>query len=71
MIVGPGGRPIPRRVGNELTAGARYEPAAVVLQGANGSAASLRDVVDFYDARFGLGLSDAQKSDLVAFLRTL
>jgi hypothetical protein len=42
-----------------------------VLQGANGSAASLRDVVDFYDARFGLGLSDAQKSDLVAFLRTL
>jgi len=32
---------------------------------------SLRDVVDFYGARFGLGLSDAQKSDLVAFLRTL
>jgi hypothetical protein len=32
---------------------------------------SLRDVVDFYGARFGLGLSDAQKSDLVPFLRTL
>jgi hypothetical protein len=42
-----------------------------VLQGANGSAASLRDVVDFHDAPFGLGLSDAQKSDLVPFLRTL
>ena len=37
----------------------------------NGSAASLRDVVNFYDVRFGLGLTDAQKSDLVAFLGTL
>lgn len=37
----------------------------------NGSAASLRDVVNFYDVRFGLGLSDAQKSDLVAFLMSL
>jgi hypothetical protein len=37
----------------------------------NGSAATLQDVVNFYDHRFGLGLSDSQKSDLVAFLRTL
>lgn len=37
----------------------------------NGSAASLIDVVNFYDARFGLGLTDQQKVDLVAFLRTL
>ena len=37
----------------------------------NGSAASLLDAVNFYDVRFGLGLTDEQKSDLVAFLRTL
>jgi cytochrome c peroxidase len=37
----------------------------------NGSAATLLDVVNFYDNRFGLGLTDDQKSDLVAFLRTL
>ena len=37
----------------------------------NGSAATLRDVVDFYDLRFALHLSDGQKADLVAFLRAL
>jgi cytochrome c peroxidase len=37
----------------------------------NGSAASLRDVVNFYDLRFGLGLTEGQKNDLVAFLRAL
>ena len=37
----------------------------------NGSAASWLDVVNSYDVRFGLGLTDEQKSDLVAFLRTL
>ena len=37
----------------------------------NGSAASLLDVVNFYDARFALGLTPQQKLDLVAFLRTL
>jgi len=37
----------------------------------NGSAASLEDVLDFYNERFGIGLTDAEKSDLVAFLRTL
>jgi cytochrome c peroxidase len=37
----------------------------------NGSAATLLDVVNFYDKRFNLALTDAQKSDLVAFLRTL
>lgn len=37
----------------------------------NGSAASLRDVVQFYDQRFAIGLSDAEERDLVAFLRTL
>ena len=37
----------------------------------NGSAASLDDVVSFYDGRFGIGLSTQERSDLVAFLRTL
>ncbi len=37
----------------------------------NGSAASLRDVVEFYDERFKLVLSEREKSDLVAFLRAL
>lgn len=37
----------------------------------NGSAATLRDVVEFYDQRFNLNLTDQQKADLVAFLQTL
>jgi hypothetical protein len=37
----------------------------------NGSAATLEDVVDFYEARFHLGLSAQERSDLVAFLRAL
>jgi cytochrome c peroxidase len=37
----------------------------------NGAAATLRDVVEFYDRRFELRLSEQQKSDLVAFLRAL
>ena len=37
----------------------------------NGSAATLLDVVQFYNQRFNLGFTDQQKSDLVAFLKTL
>jgi hypothetical protein len=37
----------------------------------NGSAADLGEVVDFYDTRFGIGFTPQEKSDLVAFLRTL
>ncbi|HTK95773.1 MAG TPA: hypothetical protein VL382_09050 [Terriglobales bacterium] len=37
----------------------------------NGSARTLNDLVDFYDARFNMGLTSQQKSDLVAFLQTL
>jgi len=37
----------------------------------NGSAASLLDVVNFYNTRFKLNLTNQQKSDLVAFLQTL
>jgi len=37
----------------------------------DGSAADLRAVVDHYDLLFSLGLSDAQKADLVEYLKTL
>ncbi|MGZ5216079.1 MAG: cytochrome C, partial [Caldimonas sp.] len=37
----------------------------------NGMAKDLSEAVDFYDTRFGIGLSAAEKADLVAFLRTL
>ena len=37
----------------------------------NGAAATLEEAVDFYDTRFGIGLSAREKSDLVAFLRVL
>lgn len=34
-------------------------------------AATLEDVVNFYDARFHAGFTKREKADLVAFLRTL
>jgi cytochrome c peroxidase len=37
----------------------------------NGAAASLNDVVEFYNERFNLNLTEQQKSDLVAFLQSL
>ncbi|HMG56709.1 MAG TPA: hypothetical protein VK601_24580 [Kofleriaceae bacterium] len=37
----------------------------------NGFAADLPAVIEFYDGRFAMHLSPAEKSDLVAFLRTL
>jgi cytochrome c peroxidase len=37
----------------------------------NGSAESLRDVVRFYERRFGLVLTLQEESDLVAFLNAL
>jgi cytochrome c peroxidase len=37
----------------------------------NGSAATLNEVVEFYNLRFRMGLTDREKSDLVAFLRSL
>jgi hypothetical protein len=37
----------------------------------NGSAATLADVLDFYDGRFSIGLSAQEKADLEAFLRAL
>ena len=37
----------------------------------NGSAATLADVVEFYNQRFEIGFTDQQKADLVAFLSSL
>ena len=37
----------------------------------NGSAATLEDAVEFYDTRFNIGLTDQEKADLAAFLKTL
>ena len=37
----------------------------------NGSAATLMDVVNFYDQQFGLGFTPRQKEDLVNFLNAL
>ena len=37
----------------------------------NGSAATLQDVVDFYDSRFNLKLTPQERADLIAFLAAL
>lgn len=37
----------------------------------NGSAKSLSDVIEFYDARFHVGFTDREKEDLIAFLNSL
>ena len=37
----------------------------------NGAAANLREVVNFYDQRFSMQLTEEQKSALVAFLNSL
>jgi cytochrome c peroxidase len=37
----------------------------------NGSAATLLDLVNFYDQRFGIGFTSRQKSDLINFLNAL
>jgi len=37
----------------------------------NGSAASLRDVIDFYERRYNIGLSEQDKQDLINLLSVL
>jgi cytochrome c peroxidase len=37
----------------------------------NGSAATLEEVVDFYETRFNIGLTSREKAELVSFLRAL
>ena len=36
-----------------------------------GAAATLTEVVEFYNQRFQMGLTDQEKADLVAFLKSL
>ena len=68
--------------GRGLISGKCADVGAIVLQQfrglaarvpyfSNGSAAGLRDVVDFYDRRFHIGYSEREKLDLVNFLRVL
>ena len=44
-------------------------PSVLLLH--NGGAASLNQVVDFYNQRFQINLTDQEKAQLVAFLQTL
>jgi cytochrome c peroxidase len=37
----------------------------------NGSAATLAEVVEFYNRRFDIGLSAQEKFDLIAFMKAL
>ncbi len=37
----------------------------------NGAAANLHELVNFYNQRFNMSLSEQQKNELVAFLNTL
>jgi hypothetical protein len=37
----------------------------------DGSAATLADVIEFYDTRFSIGFTEEEKADLLAFLRAL
>lgn len=37
----------------------------------NGSAATLDEVIDFYERRFAIGLTSGERADLIAFLRAL
>jgi hypothetical protein len=37
----------------------------------NGFSAELLDVINFYDKRFSIGLTETEKSDLTAFLEAL
>lgn len=68
--------------GRALVSGKCADVGAIVLQQlrglaarapyfSNGSARTLREVVDFYDRRFAIGYSEQQKQDLVNFLRVL
>jgi hypothetical protein len=38
---------------------------------ANGSAADLRELIDFYDRRFNIGYTETEKHDLINFMSTL
>jgi cytochrome c peroxidase len=68
--------------GRALASGKCNDVGAIVMQQfrglaarapyfANGSASTLRELVDFYDRRYDIGYSEQEKQDLVAFLEAL
>ena len=68
--------------GRALVSGKCNDVGAIVMQQfrglaarapyfSNGSAATLRELVDFYDRRYSIGYSEQEKRDLVAFLGAL
>ena len=68
--------------GRALVSGKCNDVGAIVMQQfrglsarapyfSNGSAATLRELVDFYDRRYDIGYSEQEKQDLVAFLAAL
>jgi cytochrome c peroxidase len=71
-----GTSPSPPKPPSTLHGNARRAPVLHALAARapyfpNGSAAGLNAVVNFYDTRFGVGLTEDEKADLIAFLRTL
>ncbi|HUQ50666.1 MAG TPA: hypothetical protein VM692_00505 [Gammaproteobacteria bacterium] len=69
-------------LGRALISGKCNDVGAIVMQQfrglaarapyfSNGSAATLRELVDFYDRRYDIGYSEQEKQDLVAFLQAL
>jgi hypothetical protein len=68
--------------GRALASGKCNDVGAIVMQQfrglaarapyfSNGSAATLRELVDFYDRRYSIGYSEQEKRDLVTFLEAL
>jgi hypothetical protein len=68
--------------GRALISGKCNDVGAIVMQQfrglaarapyfSNGSAGTLRELVDFYDRRYSIGYTEQEKSDLVAFLGAL
>jgi cytochrome c peroxidase len=68
--------------GRALISGRCMDVGAIVMQQfrslaarapyfSNGSAKSLRELVDFYDRRFNIGYTDQEKDDLINFLSVL
>jgi hypothetical protein len=68
--------------GRALISGKCNDVGAIVMQQfrglaarapyfSNGSAATLRELVDFYDRRYAIGYSEQEKNDLAAFLGAL
>jgi hypothetical protein len=68
--------------GRALISGKCNDVGAIVMQQfrglaarapyfSNGSASTLRELVDFYDRRYSIGYSEQEKRDLVAFLAAL